>query len=158
MKILIIDDNVSECMFLSHALKKAMDTNLECFHEQTIKSALNWLEGNAKDTDLIFLDLGLPDTNDKAESFDLMRPFALDIPIIISTADTNGKLARKLLSKGAEDYIVKGSIKRRQDLLKETVSFALSRHKTVKKLNARLEEDRQSINWLSGGYSVDAVD
>lgn len=154
MKILIIEDSKSEFVFLSGALQRALDEELSFHHSENITEALEWLNDHKKDVDLVFLDLGLPDTDDHRESFQKLQPFSTEIPIIISTGDADLELAKELLADGAADYIVKGSGRRRSDLLKETVDYALSRHQAVKKLSEKLSEDAQSIHWLTGGYML----
>lgn len=154
MNILIIEDSKSEFVFLSGALRRALDGELSFHHTETLCEGLQWLQDHKKEIDLIFLDLGLPDTDDHKQAFKALQPHSADIPIIISTGDDNKELAKELLSEGAADYIVKGSGRRSSDLLQETVEYAISRHLAVKKLNDKLLQDEQSIHWLTGGYSV----
>ena len=155
MEILIIEDNDSEFIFLKNALERAIDENVSITHTDCLHKALNWLEERKGHVDLIFLDLGLPDTYDYLQAFEKLKPYARNTPIIISTGDADEESAKTLLKNGAEDFIVKGSIRRRPDLLKQTVYYAMFRHERVKDLHGRLEMDQQSIHWLSGGYSVE---
>jgi len=66
------------------------------------------------------------------------------------------EIARELIKNGAEDYIVKGGKKRHTDLLRETIEFAMARHKNVKDLASAAEQKEQCVHWLTGGYSVDS--
>lgn len=154
MNILIIEDSNSEFVFLRGALERAMDECLSFAHAGSVGAALAWLKDNHEKVDLIFLDPGLPDAQGYEHAFEQIKPYVQEAPVIISTGDNDEELAKKLLLGGAEDYIIKGSIRRRPDLLKQTVHFAMFRHEAVKDLKKRLDMDELSIHWLSGGYSV----
>lgn len=154
MNILIIEDSKSEYVFLSGALERSLDEPPTIHHKENLKDALDFLQENKETVDLVFLDLGLPDTAGRSDAFAALKPYANRIPVIISTGDEDPELAAELLQEGAADYIVKGGARRRSDLLKETVYYALSRHHAFRKLNDELAAGKHSIHWLSGGYSV----
>lgn len=56
--------------------------------------------------DAILLDIFLPDATGTA-TLDQLRKLCPDVPIIMVTANVDGKLARETLKHGAFDYIVK---------------------------------------------------
>ena len=76
------------------------------------------------------------------------------MPIIVVSGNEDGEIARELLRNGFEDYIVKGGKKRNLNVLRETVDFAICRHQATRRLQDSVDQNEQSIRWLSGSYSV----
>jgi AmiR/NasT family two-component response regulator len=96
----------------------------------------------------------LPDSTDWRQTYDAVIPYAGHLPVIVMTSNKSPEVITELLKQGTQDYIVKGSKKHDTDMLKETVEFAMLRHKVVDKLSAKIAEKDQCMHWLSGGYSM----
>ena len=84
----------------------------------TLASALAQLAEHR--IDLVLLDLGLPDS----EGPDGVRRLLAEhpgLPLIVLTARDDDATAREALRRGAQDYVVKGSVARLERLLRNTV-------------------------------------
>lgn len=155
MNILIIEDSIVEATLLKKTLEKTMGDALEIFHADTLQKGRDFLKNPNTKTDLIFLDLGLPDSHDWHETYKAILPYTERIPVIVMTSNKSHEVVEELLRHGVEDYIIKGSKKQDADLLKETIEFALLRHKVVGDLSRKVEEKDQCVHWLTGGYSME---
>jgi FixJ family two-component response regulator len=76
---------------------------------------------------LILLDLGLPDSASPHDTFERMKKYASDIPIVILTGMSDHTLALKLISEGADDFINKSLLHDKPELMKNAVEFAIHR-------------------------------
>jgi len=84
--------------------------------------------------DVIITDLGLPDSPDRNKTFEKLRPFVETIPTIILTGMDDEELAIDMVRQGAQDYLVKSSI--RFPLLSRVIRYAVERHKIQDMLRA----------------------
>src|ERR1041385_2894003 len=103
MKILLVEDEQK----LSSALSKGL--TLEGYTVDVIpdgKKALTRISLNRSDYDLIILDLMLP-SMDGFEICKQVREWNITVPILILTARAETDTKVKLLSSGADDYLVK---------------------------------------------------
>ena len=83
--------------------------------------------------EVILLDLSLPDSHGE-ETFYQAKRNAPNIPIVILTGLSDVNLSKKLIQKGAQDYLVKGEYDTR--LLEKSIEYAIERHRL------KLENDR----------------
>lgn len=155
MNILIIEDSKTEAHILSQTLKRILDDKPTIRHTATLGEAAAILEEECTSLDLVFLDLKLSDSPDWQDTYDAVAPYANKVPVIVMSANDDFKIKREVIKNGAEDYIVKGGKKRHVDMLRETIEFAVSRHKKVRSLAETAEQDAQCIHWLTGGYTVE---
>lgn len=100
MKLLIIDDNRA----LLRSLKDFLGKDFIIDAVATAKEGL-WRACNA-DSDVIILDLGLPDGHGSDVCRDI-RAAKVTTPIIVLSAATSVKSRVELLSIGADDYLMK---------------------------------------------------
>jgi putative two-component system response regulator len=100
--ILIVDDNKANLTMAREALKEEYDINLVISGAQ----ALQFL--SKKTTDLILLDINMPEMNG-IETMQKMKenPLWSKIPVIFLTADTNIDTEMECLDLGAVDFIAK---------------------------------------------------
>ncbi len=155
MHILLIEDNPAEAHIFKGALKRIFGDDLSVRHCLTCAQAREYLTDHHDEVDLAFLDLCLPDSENWERSFETVEYYARQFPVIVMTGDGDETVARELLKRGAEDFIVKGSSKRNLDALKETIEFAICRHETVRNLARQADEEKMCVRWLTGGYSVE---
>lgn len=155
MKILIIEDSKVEAQILAQTLKRIMDEPVSVQHCATLEDGLNVLTAGQQELDLVFLDLKLSDSTEWEDTYDSVVPYTRNVPVIVMSANNDKDVAKDILKRGAEDYIVKGGKKRDVDMLKETIEFAMCRHDLVKKLSTRVSEEGRTIQWLTGSYSVE---
>lgn len=151
MNILIIEDSIVETTLLAKKLQKIMENPPDIVHAETLEKAQGLLANQAMNFDLVFLDLGLPDSRDWHETYEAIAPYTNQLPVIVMTSNKNRGIVAELLKRGVEDFIIKGSQKQNSDTLKEAIEFALLRHKVVDHLSKKAEEKARCVRWLTGG-------
>lgn len=82
--------------------------------------------------DLVFSDLSMPDS-DGLEAVRVLRKAAPDAPVVVVTAHDDETLERDAIAAGAQDYLVKGTL--RPDTLARTVRHAIARHGLVSEVD-----------------------
>tara|TARA_B100000029_G_scaffold235542_1_gene232679 strand:+ start:631 stop:1782 length:1152 start_codon:yes stop_codon:yes gene_type:complete len=133
-KALIVDDNEINLKVLEIKLQKE---NFETIVTTNPKEALTIIVNNS--FDLILLDLVMPEVSG-LEILDFVRSkySAIEVPVIMTTAQMESSNIVKALDKGANDYITKP--------IDFKVAWARIRtHLTIKKLNEDLEKRRLEV-------------
>ena len=99
MRVIIVEDEIHAAEKLQRQLNK-ISNNIEVLAKiESVESAVNWLKGN--DTDLIFLDIHLGDSN----SFQIFEQVEIKTPVIFTTA--YDQYAIKAFKLNAIDYLLK---------------------------------------------------
>lgn len=137
VRILLIEDNVVQVHLLRHMLeanKAGQSSGLA--QKFNVTSAGTVAEGIAKlsegDTDLILLDLSLPDAHG-LETLELVREQERDVPVVILTGMNDEELAVTAMQAGAQDYLVKDQIN--TQLLTRTIRYSIERHRLLRSLS-----------------------
>ena len=120
-RILIVEDNLGDFALARRMLESMPSGRFTPVHAETLAAALEELR---KPTDLVLLDLNLPDSQD-LETLRMLRARAPNLPILILTGMEDRQKAVKALSEGARDYLVKGQIDR------HLLELAIRRHLPV---------------------------
>ena len=104
MKILIIDDDLTNVKFFSYLLQAI--PNVETIGHVDARAALVWCESNAPD--LVLVDYMMPymDGLQFIERFRAMSGKA-SVPIIMATAETDNDVRYKALEMSANDFLTK---------------------------------------------------
>jgi two-component sensor histidine kinase len=134
IRIFVIEDNVGDLVLIREMMK---DSGLEFEMEssQTLKEGLKTFK--ELDYDILLLDLGLPDS-DGIETFLKAQAELSDKTIIILTGLSDEEQGTMAVSKGAQDYLIKGQID--ANLLSRSVRYSLERKKAEKEIKASLEQ------------------
>jgi DNA-binding NarL/FixJ family response regulator len=137
---LLIEDNPGDTRLIQEMLTEEIPANnsIECFGRLTI--GLNRLAQGG--IDAILLDLGLPDSQG-LNTFEKTYAVAPKVPILILTANDNDALALEAVSKGAQDFLIKG--KTDGALLFRAIKYSVER----KKIEEKLQESRDKIEMLN---------
>jgi two-component system sensor histidine kinase UhpB len=124
----------------------------------TMGDAEKYIELHKQEIGLILLDLCLPDTKNSRDTFDHIKKYAPEIPVVVLTGMEDHDLAVALVKEGAEDYVNKSLIQDKPELLRDALEFAACRHQLVDDVNKRykqaLQEKDEVISWMSGDYSI----
>jgi two-component system sensor histidine kinase UhpB len=157
-EILLVEDSPDDAFLVRGTIDKHMPGMFRISHKETMAEAESYLREHKADIDLILLDLGLPDTRDGRDTFAHMKKYAPDIPVVVLTGMEDHELALALVREGAEDFVNKGLIHGKPELLRDVLEFAACRHQAVgdanRKHEASLKEKDEVISWMSGDYSV----
>jgi nitrogen regulation protein NR(I) len=146
-RILIVDDDLSLCHFLTKALSQKGYQVIPC---HSGKEALDVIRG--RETDLILLDNKLPDRN----GLEILKEIKRDHPkvsVIIMTAFGTTETAIEAMRIGAFDYILKPF---ELDEISELVAKGLEAHKLMKRAVAipALSEYKEDSDQLIGKSKV----
>ena len=130
LSILIIEDNPGDFVLLEdHLLEKF--AAIRIFQEESLDAAILRIE-SAKKIDIILLDLILPFLQGEA-LVEKIQQYSGDIPIIILTGYTDIDLARKILSMGISDFLIKDEIN--PEILYKSIIYSLERKNYIDGLN-----------------------
>lgn len=132
MKIYIIEDNPDDILILTEELSYICENcdgeQLSIESESNFDNVLSTLK-NRLDFDIIFLDLNIPPSYG-IETLNKIVKLAIKTPVIVITGENKEELGKEAIKKGAQDYLVKGTIEGRT--LKKTILFAIERFKILK--------------------------
>ncbi len=144
LTILVVEDNPADLFVLEGLLWKTR------LHFNTILRAVSFAEtvkvlADHK-PDLILLDLSLTDSVG-IDSFTHINQIASDVPIIVLTGLSDMEMALETMSRGAQDYLVKGEFE--EKLLAKSIQYSIERKRNLENIlktriamEQKLEEER----------------
>lgn len=121
--LLVVEDNTLHARLVLTMLSEAWGDDAPVRHVKRLESALEAIEEAAPDC--VLLDLVLPDA-DGLEAVDSLLLNAAHVPIVVLSAHEDDHLALRAVRKGAQDYLVKGTVT--ADALARSVQLAIQRH------------------------------
>ncbi len=127
-KVLIIEDDDEDFRIVRALLRQAGASMLTLEHQPTLRGGLNAI---ATDTDVVLLDLNLPDAQG-FDTFRQVRELAPHIPIVLLTGLHDEALGMQAIQGGAQDYLVKGEFD--GHLLLRTILYAIERKASHERL------------------------
>ena len=134
IKILLIEDNPGDARLLREYLK----SDKTFLYEIRWVSSLNQItHGKNHKPDIILLDLNLPESIG-IETFDIVHKQFPNIPIIVQTGLNDEPTGYAAVSKGAQDYLVKGNFS--GPLLIKSLQYGIERNNLVN--NIQIEKSK----------------
>lgn len=140
LRLLIVEDDVPSALSLRKLLETSDEPTFAIRHVTTAAAACDVIQDG--EIDVVILDLGLPDATD-LQALTRLDECIHEIPVIILTGRGDETLAAGALHRGAEDYLLKGSIS--YDSLLRSIRYAVERHSSVRDL-ARVKRELESAN------------
>jgi two-component system cell cycle sensor histidine kinase/response regulator CckA len=137
VRLLAIDDNPRDTRLLEIALSEA--SGLRCDLEKAPDLTTGLARLARGGIDLVFLDLGLPESQGLDTLNEVQRSHR-DVPVVILTGLADATLAEEAARRGAQDYLVKGRMT--GELLQRVVRYAVERHRLLGELQRALEATR----------------
>jgi DNA-binding response OmpR family regulator len=125
-RILLIEDDPADARLVRTALQDTEAGNIHLAHCTSLAEAQRLLESEG--SDLVLLDLGLPDSTGLTAISEIDR-VSPQTPIIVLTGTDDGDSALDALRLGAQDHVVKGHFT--GDGLLRAARYALERQRTV---------------------------
>jgi PAS domain S-box-containing protein len=122
IRVLLIEDNLGYAEVIRMILDRALDMQFVLKKVSRLAEGLEYV--SCDETDLILLDLKLPDSKG-LETFEKLHKCARNVPIIVLTAIDNDELALAAVQKGAQDYLVKDQVNGRS--LIHAIRYAVER-------------------------------
>ena len=145
--ILIIEDNPADARLIKEALDETIGVVFELKYAEMLSDGLKKISKNT--FDIILLDLGLPDSSG-LETITIVNKKNMDIPLIVFTGTADLDVAKKALSIGAQDYLVKGQFD--GSSLSRSIRYAIER----KKIEVELKKSENKY-WSLFEYSIDGI-
>jgi len=138
LKILLVEDNDDHAHLVERLLRKMGGAIAQIERQTSLAEATRLLQ--ERQYDMVLLDLSLPDS-DIAQTLDEFLKVANDEPVICLTSTNDLEFATQAVQKGAQDYLVKGTLTK--DLLLRSMRYAIERHKYSIELERSNDELRQ---------------
>jgi PAS domain S-box-containing protein len=123
---LLIEDFPAEArLFHEHLREAAGGDRFDICHAPKLEKGLTHLAEHA--TEIVFLDLGLPDSQG-LETYEAVRRAQPRLPVIILSGTRDEELAVRAVKTGAQDYLFKGEAT--GDLIVRAARYAMARAMT----------------------------
>ncbi len=148
-KVLVIEDNPGDAHLVSGYLHDQFGKSCAVQQASTLADGLDVLSKAA--TDLVLLDLGLPDSEGLA-GYVAVQSAAPLTPVVILTGQDDSDLALQALGTGAEDFLSKQSTN--SETLLRAMRHAVLRRQLSKR-NALLESSNAQLRSLSRTAALD---
>ncbi len=139
IKVLLVEDNPEDVLFLERTLLKASGARFELESVNSLKRALERIKH--RNIDVILLDLSLSDSGG-LDTFCALQAEAPEIPIIVLSGLDDETVALKAVHAGAQDYLVKGRVD--SQLITRAMTYAIERSQAKAAL-LKAEEKYRSI-------------
>jgi serine phosphatase RsbU (regulator of sigma subunit) len=120
IQLLLVEDDPGDALLVQSLLAGAAP-NVDVIRVDRLREAEEMLPGGIE---CVLLDLGLPDAMG-LEAVERLRAAALDAAIVVLTGHDDEQRGVEALSRGAQDYIVKGSVD--GPLLARAIRYAIER-------------------------------
>jgi two-component system cell cycle response regulator len=150
IKLILVEDNSGDARLIREMLRDAGPEIFECEWVNNLSSVLKRLSETKFDA--LLLDLGLPDS-DGIGTLEKLLFQAPEVPIIVLTGLADEVTGVEAVQKGAQDYLVKGSVS--SDLLLRAVRYAIERKKLMLELrNLSLLDDLTGLYNRRGFFTL----
>ena len=130
-----LDAETVERMLLPSESTAAAEVSVEVSRAETLADARENLAHSH--TDVVLLDLGLPDSAGLSSVGSLLRDFP-EVPVVVLTGADDQKTGMEAVGHGAQDYLVKDQISAPE--LLRCLLYAIERNKLQRELAHRLAE------------------
>jgi signal transduction histidine kinase/DNA-binding NarL/FixJ family response regulator len=137
--LLLIENNSTDAYLLIELLK-ADQQPWQIVHAKRLSHAIEHLNHNQ--FEVILLNPSLPDS-EGFDSITNLRAVARDQPIVVLTEPDHQQLAAEAITKGAQDYLVKGQIT--IDSLTRSISYAIEQKRVLQQIQ---ENERLTLQAL----------
>lgn len=137
VRVLLIEDNKAD----QAIIKTCLESNT--YKLKTVSTLEEAIASLEKTYDLVLMDLGLPDSKG-ISTYHKVRDRAPALPIIVLSGINDQQIALDAISKGAQDFLVKGKFNPRN--LSRTIRFALLRHE-MEKMKVEKEKIKERENF-----------
>jgi DNA-binding NarL/FixJ family response regulator len=141
IRVLLIDDDVVQNFLIQGYLTPDPQENFDLKYASCLAEGIQTLARN--ETDVVLLDLGLPDSPGD-QTFDRVRRQFPALPIVVLTGLEDESVGLQLVLAGAQDYLVKCQIN--GPLVRRALRYAIERNRLANEIKQAMAE----IKTLSG--------
>jgi signal transduction histidine kinase len=139
LTLLLVEDNPSDARLIEEYVKErqwGQDTEgvAELVHVERLADGI---EALSEETDLILLDLNLPDSTG-LDTLQSMLTKADTTPVVVLTGLDDQQIGVRAVEQGAQDYLIKDDVS--PALLQRTIQYAIERARQQRKLRQQNRE------------------
>jgi diguanylate cyclase (GGDEF)-like protein len=134
--VLLIEDNAGDARLIREMLAEEEAVPFALTHADRLSKGIEVLAQKA--TDLVLLDLSLPDSSG-LDTFSKVYAHSPKVPIIVLSGNDDQQLALYAVKSGAQDYLVKGKIDR--ELLMKAMQYSIERKRYQEELERQANYD-----------------
>ncbi len=137
IRVLLIEDDIGDALLVTRRLERELGSleSIRLERVQTLAEGIDHL--GKKKTDVVLLDLHLPDSTG-SDTVRRLRDADAIVPIVVFTSAADGDLALRALKAGAQDYLGKGDFET-GPLIHRCLRYAIERTRMVSEQH-RLQE------------------
>ena len=129
IKVLLVEDNPGDVGLMRANLEDSRHHRVMMLHADRLQKAMEIVLH--EQPDVILLDLGLPDSSG-LDTVDRMVKAAGPIPIVVLTGYSDESLGLEAVSRGAQDYLVKGEVDSAS--LERSLRYSIQRRRALEDL------------------------
>ncbi|HUQ29610.1 MAG TPA: EAL domain-containing protein [Usitatibacter sp.] len=134
--VLLIEDNPGDARLIREMLDEEPAQPFRLTHANRLSAGIEQLAH--KQTDLVLLDLSLPDSSG-IDTFAKVYAHSPKVPIIVLSGNDDQQLALYAVKSGAQDYLVKGKID--SALLLKAMQYSIERKRYQEELERQANYD-----------------
>jgi len=108
IRALLVEDNPLDARLIEIMLHEAGGGQFEFEHTERLAKGLEMLAKG--ETDIVLLDLSLPDSSGGLATFRKVHGQAPHVPMIVMTGLDDETIAVNAVQQGAQDYLIKGQV------------------------------------------------
>lgn len=124
LKILLVEDSPDDAFLFQDLLSELGSMRFQVRHVMNLTEALKAI--NDEPFDVVFLDLGLPESRG-VKTFFRIKEEARDLVVIVLSGLHDSETALTAVKEGAQDYLVKGEVT--PSLLQRSIQYGIERKK-----------------------------
>lgn len=125
--IIVVEDNIGDFILIKDYLDDVM-TNTHITHFEYFNDFCDYFESHINVTDIILIDLSLPDNSGENLIKEVLK-IAQNTPIVVLTGYTDFPFAKKSLSLGISDYLIKDNLNK--TVLYKSIVYNIERNNNL---------------------------
>ena len=141
LHILLIEDSETDRTLIERLLQKAFGEGCQISHNSSLSAALGRIAST--NFDAVLLDLTLPDSSGPG-ACDQIRDTSRETPVIVLTGVDDEEVALQTLTRGAQEFLVKGRTDAR--MLARAVRYAIERKRSEAELQQAHRRLQQQLH------------
>ena len=146
IRVLLVEDNPGDVGLMQAMFDGTRSPRFEIEVAERLRDAINSVEEHRPD--VILLDLGLPDSFG-LNTLEQMLGHTSNVPVIVLTGTSDEELGDLAVSRGAQDYLVKGEVD--SFALERSLRYAIQRMKTLEELR---ESNERYVSLFKENHAV----
>lgn len=139
VEVLLVEDNPGDAKLVEHHLRNGSSQpfgeEISLTQVETLDAAIDTIRSDHYD--LVFLDLGLPETTG-IETLERVDDIVETTPIIVLTGLDDSEVALEAIQQGAQDYLPKDDLD--SETLWRSLRYAVERERQAQELRRRTEQ------------------